>query len=79
MYDDYMSGQPSDATRTAPAAPTTLNRKIPNASTRTAETAPTPTNSSIEDPAIQNTSHDHDELQQQQQHFQQLLEQSQLQ
>ncbi|GKA29859.1 hypothetical protein Tco_0716104 [Tanacetum coccineum] len=25
MYDDYISGQPSDATRTVPAAPTTQN------------------------------------------------------
>ncbi|GJZ20780.1 hypothetical protein Tco_0557370 [Tanacetum coccineum] len=36
MYDDYMGGQPSDATRTAPAAPATLNRQTPNASTTTA-------------------------------------------
>ncbi|GJX88114.1 hypothetical protein Tco_0340128 [Tanacetum coccineum] len=38
--------QPSDATRTAPAAPVTQNRQTLNASTTNAESAPTPTNSS---------------------------------
>ncbi|GJX76090.1 retrovirus-related pol polyprotein from transposon TNT 1-94 [Tanacetum coccineum] len=68
MYNDYIGGQPSNAIRTAPAAPTTLNLWTPNASTTTAETAPTPRNSSTQDPAIPNTSQDVDELQQQQ-HF----------
>ncbi|GJX03182.1 retrovirus-related pol polyprotein from transposon TNT 1-94 [Tanacetum coccineum] len=60
-YDDYMGGQPLDATRIAPAAPTTLNRQIPNASTTTDDTTPTPTNSSTESQAIPNTSQDLDE------------------
>ncbi|GJQ97176.1 retrovirus-related pol polyprotein from transposon TNT 1-94 [Tanacetum coccineum] len=70
MYDDYIGGQPSDVIRTALVAPTTLNHQTPNASTTAAETASTPTNSSTEVLAIPNTSHDVDELLQQQQ-FQQ--------
>ncbi|GKA95450.1 hypothetical protein Tco_0817488 [Tanacetum coccineum] len=69
MYDDYMGGEPSDATRTSPAAPATLNHHIPNASTTTIHTALKPTNLSIVALAIPNTSQDVDELQQQ--HFQQ--------
>ncbi|GJV90509.1 hypothetical protein Tco_1538322 [Tanacetum coccineum] len=75
-YDDYIGGQSLDATRIAPAAPTTLNRQTPNASTTTDDTTPTPTNSSTESQAIPNTSQDVDKLQQH--HFQQKLEQSQL-
>ncbi|GKA93890.1 hypothetical protein Tco_0815876 [Tanacetum coccineum] len=79
MYDDYMGGQQSDAIRTALVAPATLNPHTPNASTTTAETAPTPTNSSTKAPTILNTSHDVDEIQQHQQHFQQQNDQPQLQ
>ncbi|GJU61180.1 hypothetical protein Tco_1238946 [Tanacetum coccineum] len=78
IYNDYMCGQLLDATRTALAAPTTLNHQTPNASTTITETTPTPTNSSTEAPAILNTSQDVDELQLQK-HFQQLLEQTKLQ
>ncbi|GKA34711.1 retrovirus-related pol polyprotein from transposon TNT 1-94 [Tanacetum coccineum] len=46
----------SDATRTAPAAPATLNPQTPNASITTAKTAPTPTNSSTEALVIPNSS-----------------------
>ncbi|GKD56754.1 hypothetical protein Tco_1290141, partial [Tanacetum coccineum] len=46
MYDDYIGGQPLDATRTVPAAPAIQNLQIPNASTTIANSAPTPTNSS---------------------------------
>ncbi|GKA67622.1 hypothetical protein Tco_0767539, partial [Tanacetum coccineum] len=70
MYDDYMGGQQSDATKTAPTSPATLNLQTPNASTTTVETTPRPTNSSTEAPAIPNSSQDVDELQQQH-HFQQ--------
>ncbi|GJY11953.1 hypothetical protein Tco_0381262 [Tanacetum coccineum] len=75
MYDDYRGGQLSDATRTTPIVPTTLNPQTPNAYATTAETALTPTNSSTKAPTISNTSQDVDELQQQQQHFQQQNEQ----
>ncbi|GKA68250.1 hypothetical protein Tco_0768167 [Tanacetum coccineum] len=61
MYDDYIGGQPSNATRTAPA---TLNIQTPNASTTTADSTPTPTNSSSQAPVIPNTSQNVDELQQ---------------
>ncbi|GJT91401.1 retrovirus-related pol polyprotein from transposon TNT 1-94 [Tanacetum coccineum] len=44
MYDDYIGGQPSDTTRTAPVAPATQNLPTPNASTTNAESALTPTN-----------------------------------
>ncbi|GKE65029.1 hypothetical protein Tco_1519190 [Tanacetum coccineum] len=37
IYDNYMGGELSDATRNAPAAPVTLNRQTPNASTTTAK------------------------------------------
>ncbi|GJZ63716.1 retrovirus-related pol polyprotein from transposon TNT 1-94 [Tanacetum coccineum] len=47
MYDDYMGGEPSDATRTSPVAPATLTHHIPNASTTSIDTASTPTNLSI--------------------------------
>nr|GEY14308.1 hypothetical protein [Tanacetum cinerariifolium] len=55
MYDDYMGGQMSDATRTALAALATMNLQTINASKTTAENALTLTNSSIEAPAIPNT------------------------
>nr|GEW39113.1 Gag-Pol polyprotein [Tanacetum cinerariifolium] len=64
MYDDYISGQPSDATRTAFAASANLNHQTPNTLTTIDETALTPTNSSTKALAIPNTSQDVDELQQ---------------
>ncbi|GJZ67964.1 retrovirus-related pol polyprotein from transposon TNT 1-94 [Tanacetum coccineum] len=69
MYDDYMGGQQSYATKTAPALPTTLNNQTLNASTTTVETTLRPTNSSTKAPATPNSSQDVDEVQQQ--HFQQ--------
>ncbi|GKD17364.1 retrovirus-related pol polyprotein from transposon TNT 1-94 [Tanacetum coccineum] len=55
-------GQPSEATRTAPVAPATLNLQTPNASTTTTDNTPTPTKSSTKALTIPNTSHDVDEL-----------------
>ncbi|GKC94354.1 hypothetical protein Tco_1159796 [Tanacetum coccineum] len=78
VYDDYIGGQLSDATRISSAAPSTLNLHTPNASTTITETTQTPTNSSTEAPAIPNTLHDVDKLQQQQ-HLQQQNAQPQLQ
>ncbi|GJT12640.1 retrovirus-related pol polyprotein from transposon TNT 1-94 [Tanacetum coccineum] len=63
MYDEYIGGNMSDATRTvfvapaALAAPANQNVQTLIASTTTTESAPTPTNSSIESPIIPNTSH----------------------
>ncbi|GKB55421.1 putative ribonuclease H-like domain-containing protein [Tanacetum coccineum] len=45
MYDDYIGGQPSTATRTASDACTPQVLQTPMTSTTTADTAPTPTNS----------------------------------
>nr|GFA20558.1 integrase, catalytic region, zinc finger, CCHC-type, peptidase aspartic, catalytic [Tanacetum cinerariifolium] len=73
----YQSGQSLDVIRTASGAPITLNPHAPNASTTIAEISPTPTNLSTKAPTASNTSHDVDK--QKQQHFQQQLEQSQLQ
>ncbi|GJW15857.1 hypothetical protein Tco_0019990 [Tanacetum coccineum] len=69
MYDDYISGQPSVAQRTAHAAPTTQNLQTLNASTITADSAPTPLNSSSQALTIPNTLQDVDELQTQPQHL----------
>ncbi|GJX22454.1 retrovirus-related pol polyprotein from transposon TNT 1-94 [Tanacetum coccineum] len=71
MHDDYLGGQPSAATRTAPDAPAPQVLQTPTASTTTANTALTPTNSSSQAANIPNTSQEVDELQQQQQHIQQ--------
>ncbi|GJY02623.1 hypothetical protein Tco_0360775 [Tanacetum coccineum] len=71
MYDDYIGGQSSNATRTIPAAPGTQNLHTPNVSTTTIDFDPTPTNSSTQAPTIPKTSHDVDELRQQQPHVQQ--------
>ncbi|GJV00168.1 hypothetical protein Tco_1329438 [Tanacetum coccineum] len=71
MYDDYIGGQMSDASRTSPATPATQNLQTPNASTTSTESAPTPTDLSLHSLTIPNTSHDVDELQQQPQHVQQ--------
>ncbi|GJX83862.1 hypothetical protein Tco_0333343 [Tanacetum coccineum] len=67
MYNDYIGGQLSTATRTAPA-PQVL--QTPTTSTTSADTAPTPTYSSSQAATIPNTSHDVDKLPQQQ-HVQQ--------
>ena len=44
MYDDYIGGQPSAASRTAPAAPAPQVLQTLTTSTTTAHTASTPTN-----------------------------------
>ncbi|GJS74882.1 retrovirus-related pol polyprotein from transposon TNT 1-94 [Tanacetum coccineum] len=46
MYDDYISGQPLAAPRTAPATLAPQILQTPTTSTTTADTAPTPINSS---------------------------------
>ncbi|GJQ96619.1 retrovirus-related pol polyprotein from transposon TNT 1-94 [Tanacetum coccineum] len=58
MYDDYIGGQPSFATRTVSAAQAPLVRQTPTASTTIADTAPTPTTSSSQATNIPNTSQD---------------------
>ncbi|GJT03234.1 retrovirus-related pol polyprotein from transposon TNT 1-94 [Tanacetum coccineum] len=68
MYDDYIGGQPSAATRTALAAQAPQVLQTPTTTTTTADTAPTPTNSSSQATNILNTSLDVDELETQQQH-----------
>ncbi|GJS47401.1 retrovirus-related pol polyprotein from transposon TNT 1-94 [Tanacetum coccineum] len=78
MYDDYIGGQPSAATRTVPAAQAPQDLQTPTASTTTADTAPTPTNSSSQTTNILTTSQDVDELEQQQ-HVQQQDNQAPLQ
>ncbi|GKE42227.1 putative ribonuclease H-like domain-containing protein [Tanacetum coccineum] len=79
MYDDYIGGQPSSATRTAPAAQAPQVLQTLTASTTTADTAPTPTNSSSQATNIPTTLQDVDELVQQQQHVQQQDNQAPLQ
>ncbi|GJY42286.1 retrovirus-related pol polyprotein from transposon TNT 1-94 [Tanacetum coccineum] len=79
MYDGFIGGQPSAATRTAPAAQAPQVLQTPTASTTAADTAPTPTNSSSQATNIPNTSHDVDELATQQQHVQQQENQAPLQ
>ncbi|GKB14205.1 hypothetical protein Tco_0848128 [Tanacetum coccineum] len=78
MYDDYIGGQPSDATITSLVNPKNHNLPTPNACTIIAKSAPPLTNSSSQTPTILNTSQDGDELQQQQ-HVQQQGDQAQLQ
>ncbi|GJZ70801.1 retrovirus-related pol polyprotein from transposon TNT 1-94 [Tanacetum coccineum] len=65
VYDDYISGQLSAALRTYPTAHTNQVLQTLTASTTT-DTALTPTNSSSQAADILNTSHDVDELPQQQ-------------
>ncbi|GJX67315.1 retrovirus-related pol polyprotein from transposon TNT 1-94 [Tanacetum coccineum] len=79
MYDDYIGGQPSAATRTAPAAQAPQVLQTLTASTTTANTAPTPTNSSSQATVIPNTSQDVDKLEPEQQHVQQQDDQALLQ
>ncbi|GKC21906.1 retrovirus-related pol polyprotein from transposon TNT 1-94 [Tanacetum coccineum] len=56
MYDDYIGGQPSAATRTVPAAQAPLVLQTPTTSTTIAGIAPTPTNSSSQATNFLNTS-----------------------
>ncbi|GJZ91708.1 hypothetical protein Tco_0663773 [Tanacetum coccineum] len=62
MYDDYISGQPSTATRTALAAQAPQVLQTLTASTTTADTTPTLSNSSSQAENIPNTLQDVDEL-----------------
>nr|GEU69837.1 ribonuclease H-like domain-containing protein [Tanacetum cinerariifolium] len=71
MYDDYIDGKPSAATRTASAAQAPQVLQTLTTSTTTADTAPTPTNSSSQATNILSTSHDINELEPHQQHVQQ--------
>ncbi|GJV53339.1 retrovirus-related pol polyprotein from transposon TNT 1-94 [Tanacetum coccineum] len=71
MHDDYLSRQPSAATRTASAAPTPQVLQTLTASMTIADTRPTPTNSSSQATNIPITSQDVDELKTQHQHVQQ--------
>ncbi|GJV12624.1 retrovirus-related pol polyprotein from transposon TNT 1-94 [Tanacetum coccineum] len=71
MYDDYIGGQPSAATRTALAAQAPYVLQTLTASTTTVDTTPTPTNSSSQATNIPNTSQEVNELATQQQHVQQ--------
>nr|GEU92347.1 hypothetical protein [Tanacetum cinerariifolium] len=62
MYDDYVGGQPSAATRTALAAQAPQVLQTLTSTTTTADTAPTPMNSSSQATNIPNTSPDVNEL-----------------
>ncbi|GKA55773.1 hypothetical protein Tco_0754845 [Tanacetum coccineum] len=62
MYDNYIGGQPSAATRTAPAAQAPYVLQTQTTSIKIVDTAPTPTNSLSQATNILNTSHDVDEL-----------------
>nr|GEY59855.1 retrovirus-related Pol polyprotein from transposon TNT 1-94 [Tanacetum cinerariifolium] len=68
MYDDYISGQPSAASRTASAAPVRQVLQTLTTSITTANTASTSTNSSPQATNIPNTSQDVNELEPEQQH-----------
>ncbi|GKF67722.1 hypothetical protein Tco_0197401, partial [Tanacetum coccineum] len=67
MYDDNISGQPSAAPRTVPAAQAPQVLQTPTPTTKTTDTAPTPTNSSSQAKNIPNTSQDVDKLETRQQ------------
>ncbi|GKA84597.1 hypothetical protein Tco_0806192 [Tanacetum coccineum] len=60
MYDDYISGQPSAALRTAPAAPVPQVLQNPTTSSTTVDTAPRLTNLSPQATNIPNSSWDVD-------------------
>ncbi|GJW57917.1 retrovirus-related pol polyprotein from transposon TNT 1-94 [Tanacetum coccineum] len=79
MYDDFIGGQSSAATRSAPAAQALQVLQTPTSSTTITDTVPTPTNSSSQATHIPNTSQDVDELETQQQHVQQQDNQAPLQ
>ncbi|GKD36333.1 retrovirus-related pol polyprotein from transposon TNT 1-94 [Tanacetum coccineum] len=67
MYDDYIGGQSSAATRTTLAAQVPQVLQTLTTSITIADTTPTPTNSSSQATNILNTSHDVNELETQQQ------------
>nr|GEV72348.1 retrovirus-related Pol polyprotein from transposon TNT 1-94 [Tanacetum cinerariifolium] len=71
MYDDFIGGQPSIASRNVLAAQAHQVRQTPTTSTSIAVTALTPTNLSSQATNFPNTSQDIDELNSQQQHAQQ--------
>nr|GEV14639.1 copia protein [Tanacetum cinerariifolium] len=71
MYDDFIGGQPSTASRTIPAAQAHHVRQTPTTSTSIADTIPTPKNSSSQATNFPNTSQDVEELNSEQQHAQQ--------
>ncbi|GJR81673.1 retrovirus-related pol polyprotein from transposon TNT 1-94 [Tanacetum coccineum] len=75
MYDDYIGGQPSAATRTAPAAQAPQVLQTPTSSTTIADITSTPTNSPSHVEDTPNISHDVNELEQ---HVQQQDDQAQL-
>ncbi|GJX12957.1 retrovirus-related pol polyprotein from transposon TNT 1-94 [Tanacetum coccineum] len=79
MYDDYIGGQPSAATRTALTARAPQVLQTPAATTTTADTALTPINSSSQSTNIPITSPNVDKLETQQQHVQQQNNQASLQ
>nr|GEZ75239.1 putative ribonuclease H-like domain-containing protein [Tanacetum cinerariifolium] len=58
MYNDYIGGQPSTASRTVPAAQGHHVRQTPTTPTSIADSAPTPTNSSSQATNFPNTSQD---------------------
>ncbi|GKF25380.1 hypothetical protein Tco_0081274 [Tanacetum coccineum] len=70
MYDDYIGGQPSAATRTSHASQSHQVLQTPTVTTTTTDTAPTLTNSSSQAADILNSSQDVDELEPQPQHAQ---------
>nr|GEW18976.1 hypothetical protein [Tanacetum cinerariifolium] len=71
MYDDYIGGQPSAASRTVLAAQAHQVRQTSTTSTSIAYTASTPTNSSSQATNVPNSSQDVDGLKTQQKHAQQ--------
>nr|GFA94598.1 hypothetical protein [Tanacetum cinerariifolium] len=79
MYDDYIGGQPSAATRTVLAAQATQVLQTLMVTTTSANTALTPTTSSSQAANIPNTSPDVNELKTQQKHVQQQNNQALLQ
>ncbi|GJU57957.1 putative ribonuclease H-like domain-containing protein [Tanacetum coccineum] len=79
MYDDYIGGQLSAATRTAPAAQAPQVCQTPTTSTTIADIALTPTNSSSQATNIPITSQDVDGHETQQQHVHQQENQTPLQ
>ncbi|GJZ65978.1 retrovirus-related pol polyprotein from transposon TNT 1-94 [Tanacetum coccineum] len=62
MYDDYIGGQPSAATRTALDAQAPQVLSTPTVSTTTVDTAPTPSNSSSQPANILKFSQDVDDV-----------------
>ncbi|GJS78264.1 putative ribonuclease H-like domain-containing protein [Tanacetum coccineum] len=66
MYDDYVGGQPSAASRTVPTAQAPQVLHTPTSTTTTVDTALTPTNSSSQATSIPSTSQNVDGLETQQ-------------